>query len=239
MLSRIKDKVKQLVGNHGPEITTCVKIAAHALIPGGGVLVETVGALCDYTNEKSKDISEDEVLAKLESLGNDQIHLLTLIEHLTREFGPTVDQMSNMARYNVPDEALESIVNGAIAQNPALMEIRDQMMALQPELETIQRQNEEMLRNQNLQGDMLEQVKDSVDAALAFVNPMQAEGLSGRAASEFMAKECRFQLTLLNGDFGGAQTALDEMKSLSPHGNRVKICEMALKTSQKKFDDAE
>ena len=119
------------------------------------------------------------------------------------------------------------------------MEIRDQMMALQPELESIQRQNEEMLRNQNLQGDMLEQVKDSVDAALAFVNPMQSEGLSGRAASEFMAKESRFQLALLNGDFGGAQTALDEMKGLSPHGNRVKICEMALKTSQKKFDDAE
>ena len=104
MLKRIKDKTKQLIGTHGPEITTCVKIVAHALIPGGGAVVETVAALCDYTNEKGKEISEAEILSKLEILGNDQVHLLTLLENLTEHFGPTLTQMSTMAQFNMPEQ---------------------------------------------------------------------------------------------------------------------------------------
>ena len=108
-LHRAKDKLKSVIGSHGPEITTCVRIATQALIPGGGALIDTVGVLCDYANEKAKDVSEDEILAKLDSLGRDQDHLMTVIENLTTHFGPTLDQMSSMAQFNVPEEGLQNV----------------------------------------------------------------------------------------------------------------------------------
>ena len=109
-LACLEEKTKQLIGSHGPEITTCVKIAAHALIPGGSAVVETVVALCDYSNEKGKEISEAEILSKLETLGNDQAHLLTLLENLTEHFGPTLSQMSTMAQFNMPEEGLQKVL---------------------------------------------------------------------------------------------------------------------------------
>ena len=54
--NQIKTTTKQIVSNHGPEITTCVKIAAHTLLPGAGALVDVVEDLCDYTNEKAHGI---------------------------------------------------------------------------------------------------------------------------------------------------------------------------------------
>ena len=143
--------------------------------------------------------------------------------------------MSNMARFNVPEEALNSILTTNIANDPTLNAIRTEMMAIQPELVMIQQQNEAMLRQQNLQGDLLEQVKDQVDAALSFVNPMMTEGLSGQQSSDFMIQHQKFQLALLNNDLSGAQKALETMKEFSPNGNQVKVSEIALKAIQKQI----
>jgi hypothetical protein len=39
--NKIKSTTKQIVSTHGPEITTCVKIAAHTLLPGAGAAILT------------------------------------------------------------------------------------------------------------------------------------------------------------------------------------------------------
>ena len=67
---------------------------------------------------------------------------------------------------------------------------------------------------------------------------MQAEGLTGEKASEFMAKESRFIVYFVSGEWEQASKTLDEMKALSAHG-KAKVYEMALKASQKEFDQAE
>ena len=44
----IKEKVKRIAKQHGAEAGLVAKVAVSALVPGGGLLVEGVGALCDY-----------------------------------------------------------------------------------------------------------------------------------------------------------------------------------------------
>ena len=44
----IKEKVKRIAKKHGAEAGLVTKVAVSALVPGGGLLVEGVGALCDY-----------------------------------------------------------------------------------------------------------------------------------------------------------------------------------------------
>ena len=229
------DKLKQIVQNHGPEITNCVKIATHALIPGGGVLVETLCALCDYTNEKAKDITENEVLAKLEELGNDQTHMMTLIEKLNNHFKPTLNQMSTMAEFNVPEEGLQRFFFQALEDNPVLIEVRSEMISIQSELETIKKQNYEVLEKLRLQGDVAENIQSVWDA----INDLQRSASKEELKSDFMMYQSHFQSCTVQGQFDLASQALSRMKELLPQSDIIKMSAIYLESTRKNFDQAE
>ena len=45
----------------------------------------------------------------------------------------------------------------------------------------------------------------------------------------------RFE-SVFNGDFAGAERALEGMKAIPPNGNTSRLCEMALKSTKKDFE---
>ena len=95
-------------------------------------------------------------------------------------------------------DVLEAMINTALeTQDSAL---RDELRALVPNLESVKRQQVQMLSQQALQGDMLAQVQDSLDAALAFNASLAVEGIVGAQIATFLAARGRFQSALPNGD---------------------------------------
>ena len=76
--------------------------------------------------------------------------------------------------------------------------------------------------------DMLSQVQDQLSAALAFNAPLAGEGVVGPQVNVFLGARGRFQSVLLNGDLEGAQSALDQIKGLSPNRNTYRVSAMAL-----------
>ena len=236
MWQDIKDKAKSLVTRHGTEIGTVAKIAAHALMPGAPVLVGAVEALCDYSVDKLDDAQDQELAQMLEELGGDVVQLERVLEHLGGQLEGVISQMTMMASFTSPD-VLEAMFNTALeTQYTAL---RDEMRALVPNLESVKRQQVQMLRQQALQGDMLAQVQDSLDAALAFNAPLASEGIVGAQIATFLAARGRFQSALLNGDHSEAEQALADMRMISPNGNTYRVSEMAFKASIKDFEGAE
>ena len=134
-------------------------------------------------------------------------------------------------------EMLEAMFNNELETQFSML--RDEMRAMVPELETVKKQQAEMLRKQALQGDMLAQVQESINAALAFSAPLASEGIEGPQVSLFLGARGRFQSALLNNDFRGAETALSEMKKISANGNTYRVSEMALRAAKKDFVGAE
>ena len=186
MFEGLKEKAKQLVTRHGAEVGAVAKIAAHALIPGAPLIVSSVEALCDYSAEKAQDIDHATLISKLEALGGDTAHLERVLTHLTGELEGVMGQMSQLAHFGTPPQALEAMINTALESN--FSALRDELRAITPELETIKRQQEATLRAQQLQGDMLHQVQESLDAALSFNAPLAAEGVVGRDGSDEPAR---------------------------------------------------
>lgn len=176
MWQGIKDKAKNLVTRHGVEVGTVAKIAAHALMPGAPILVGAVEALCDYSVDKLDDAHDQALTQMLEQLGGDIAQLEMVLDHLGGQLEGVISQMSMMASFTTPD-VLEAMINTALeTQHSAL---RDELRALVPNLESVKRQQVQMLSQQALQGDMLAQVQDSLDAALAFNAPLASEGIVG------------------------------------------------------------
>ena len=228
---------KSLVVKHGSEVGTVAKIAAHALIPGAPIVVSALESICDYAADKNQEMNDEQMSTMIESLGGDVKHLETLLSHLSGQLDGVVSQMSQMAKFGTPPQALESMMNNMI--DGQFSSLRDELRALTPELETVKRQQEDMLRKQNLQGDMLHQVQESIDAALAFNVPLASEGVVGEQVPLFYAAQGRFQNALLNGDLNGAREAVDAMKAISPNGNTARTSEMSLLAVMKNFEGAE
>ena len=166
MIQKFRDltnAAKNLVTKHGAEVGVVAKIAAHALIPGAPLLVGAVESLCDYAADKSQELTDEIITEMIEGLGGDVQHLEALLGHLSGQLDGVVGQMSQMAGFGTPPQALEAMINSALENQ--FSTLRDELRALAPELETVKRQQESMLRKQNLQGDMLHQVQESLDAA--------------------------------------------------------------------------
>ena len=237
MLSRLKEKVKCLIERHGAEVGAVAKITANALIPGAPIIVGAIEAVCDYTTDKGQDLSDDRMIEVIETLGADVSQLESLLEHMTGQLDGVMSMMAQSARYGSPPQALEAMINTALETQ--FSALRAEIRALTPELETVKRQGEAMLRAQALQGDMLSQVRDQVDAALAFNAPLAGEGVVGPKVTDFLGARGRFQSALLNGDLANAEGALEEMKALSPNGNTYRVSAMALCAAQRNFAGAE
>ena len=237
MFQRIKQLGQNLVQKHGAEVGAIAKIAAHALIPGAPLIVAAVESACDYAADKGQELTDEKITEMIEGLGGDVQHLEALMAHLSGQLDGVVGQMANMTQFGATPEMLEAMMNSAIeGQFSAL---RDELRALTPELETVQRQQEAMLREQSLQGDMLRQVQDQLGAALSYHEPLASEGVVGAQVSIFLGARGRFESALFNGDLTRAERALEEMKAISPNGNTSRLCEMALKSTQKDFEGAE
>ena len=232
MIQHLRDLTtiaKHLVSNHGAEVGAVAKIAAHALIPGAPIVVGAVESLCDYAADKSQELTDETITEMIEGLGSDVRHLESLMGHLSGQLDGVLSQMVQMAQFGTPPMALEAMMNNALESQ--FSELREELRALTPELETVKRQQVALLSQQALQGDMLQQVQDSLDAALAFNAPLAGEGVVGARVSVFLGARGRFQSALLNGDLKGAQSALAEMKAISPNGNTCRVSEMALKAA--------
>ena len=102
--------------------------------------------------------------------------------------GDVLTQMVGMARFQVPEAALRHLVEVALATRADLAGLREELMGIQPELSFIQEQGEALLRGQAFMGDMLSQVKDSVDAALGFCGPLAGEGVRREDAVAVVVK---------------------------------------------------
>ena len=239
--ARVKASAGALIRKHGSEVGAVAKIAARALIPGAPILVGAVEATCDYVANKgqalSAEQSEEAMMRRLSELGGDVAQLASILDLLGGRLEGVFGQMSQMAQFGTPPQALEVMIN--VALESQFSELRAELRALTPELETVKRQGEEMLRQQALQGDMLSQVQDQLSAALAFNAPLVGEGVVGAHVSVFLGARGRFQSALLSGDLEGAQSALDQMKGLSPNGNTYRVSAMALRAALRDFAGAE
>ena len=102
-----------------------------------------------------------------------------------------MSMMTQSARFGSPPQALEAMINTALEAQ--FSELKAEIRALTPELETVKRQGSQMLRQQALQGDMLSQVQDQLSAALAFNAPLSSEGVVGPDISVFLSAQGHFQ----------------------------------------------
>ena len=132
-LMKMKEGISRLVRKHGPELATCAKVATSVLIPGGGVLAGVVEHMCDHV-AKHGDRDDLALTQMIEQLGDDQDHVLKLLNHMESRLDQTLDQMSRARQSGVNEDDLRGIMETAIAQNPALMELRQELMKLQPEI---------------------------------------------------------------------------------------------------------
>ena len=237
MFDTLKEGVRRLVKNHGSEVGVVVKIAAHALLPGAPMLIGATEALCDYASNQDHEQGEAALMEELEALGGDVTHLEMMIGQLSGQLDGLIGQASQMAQFGTPPQALEAMINTALETQ--FSELRDQLWALTPELETVKRQGESLLRGQGLIGDAIQEVKHQLDAALAYNAPLAGEGIVGGQVSMFLGARGRFQSALLNGDLKGAESALVEMRSISPNGNTARVSEMALRATRADFEGAE
>jgi serine/threonine protein kinase len=234
----VKVGLQRLVNKHGVDLATCAKIVTSVLVPGGGVLSTIVEHLCDHVAHQGE--RNDQALQQyIEQLGEDQNHVLALITQMESKLEYTLSQMKQAHQQGVDEVGLQNIIETALAQQPALMEVRKEFLQLQPKIKIIQQQNQKMLENQAFAGEMLSQVKDQVNTALSFCQPMISEGLMGQDAVRFMAAHQRFQGSLLAQDWPRVHACLQEMKQLAPHGATVQVCEMAVKAIHKDFTGAE
>ena len=155
ILARVKASASALIRKHGPEVGAVAKIAAHALIPGAPILVGAIEATCDYAADKGRDLNQDESDAAmtrlLEELGADIAQLESLLGHLAGQLDGVLGQMTHLAQFGTPPEALEAMINMTLETQ--LSALRDEFRALTPELETVKRQGAQMLRQQAIQGD--------------------------------------------------------------------------------------
>ena len=237
MLSKLREKAKCLIERHGAEVGAVAKIAANALIPGAPLIVSAVESVCDYTADKGHDLTDARMTEMIEALGGDVNQLESLLGHMAGQLDGVLAMMAQSAQFGTPPQALEAMINTALEGQ--FSDLRAEIRALTPELETVKRQGSEMLRQQALQGDMLSQVQDQLSAALAFNAPLAGEGIVGPQMNVFLGARGRFQSALLNGDVDGAQSALDQMKGLSPNGNTYRVSAMALRAAKLDFTGAE
>ena len=230
MFDRLKEGARRLVRNHGSEVGAVVKIAAHALLPGAPMLIGATEALCDYASEQGHEQGEVALMEELEALGGDVTHLEMMIEQMSGQLDGVIGMMTQSAKFGAPPQALEAMINSALETQ--FSELRDELRALIPELETVKRQGESLLRGQGLIGDAVKEVKHQLDVALAQSAPLAGEGVVGAQVSVFLGARGRFQSALINGDLEGAESALAEMSSISPNGNTVRVSEMALQSAR-------
>ena len=94
MLSRLRDKAKRLIERHGAEVSAVAKITANALIPGAPVIVSAVEAMCDYTADKSQELTDDRMMEMLDGLGADVGQLDSLLEHMAGQLDGAIAQMT-------------------------------------------------------------------------------------------------------------------------------------------------
>ena len=133
--------------------------------------------------------------------------------HLSGQLDGVVGMMAQSAQFGSPPEALEAMINSAL--NTQFSALREELRALTPELETVKRQMDEMLRAQGAQGDMLHQMRDMFEASVAYSHPLSSEGVSPAQAPRFLAAEGRFKSATVSRDLATAEAALAEMKSIS------------------------
>ena len=110
--------------------------------------------------------------------------VLRLSNSLGGQLDGVISMVTQSAQFGTPPQALEAMIN-TILENQ-FSGLRDEFRALTPELETVKRQGAQMLRAQALQGDMLRQIQDQLDAALAFNAPLADEGVVGPQVSIFL-----------------------------------------------------
>ena len=77
-LMSMKAGLARLVRKHGPELATCAKVATSVLIPGGGVLAEALGHMCDHV-ARHGDRDDAGLTEMIAQLGDDQDHVLKLL----------------------------------------------------------------------------------------------------------------------------------------------------------------
>ena len=169
MFQRIKQFGHNLVQKHGAEVGAVAKIAAHALIPGaadrgGG------GSACDYAADKSQELTDEKITEMIEGYVQ---HLEALMAHLSGQLDGVVGMMAQSAQFGATPEMLEAMMNSALeGQFSAL---RDELRALTPELETVQRQQGRCFASRACK-DTLRQVQDQPGAALSYHEPLASEG---------------------------------------------------------------
>ena len=238
-VQRVKQGIKRMFERHGSEVSACAKIAASALLPGGGILIESVGALCDYSADKGQDLTDERIMETLEGLGDDQEHLATLIGHLSGRLDDVMAQMVMLNGMGAGGDILERTVQTALATREDLAGLRQDMLAIQPELSFIQDQNNALLQGQAFAGDMLSQMMEMLKATQGYGPSFAEEGLTGPSAAQFMSCHQRFHKQILARDLTAAGTTLEEMRVLAPNGDTVKTGEMLLKGLNKDFEGAQ
>ncbi|MBU1433310.1 SUMF1/EgtB/PvdO family nonheme iron enzyme, partial [Myxococcota bacterium] len=235
----VRRRLRGLVEAHGPKIAICGKLAVEALIPGGGLLAKSIEALLEAVKEGSDQAQEHKVEALLKKLGQDQQHVITILNHFENGLKQQLATMSQMAQYQMPEETLKALLTQAMLHDQGLNEVQRALMQIQPTLSEIRQQAELLLEGQALAGDMLVQMRLQLDAALGFFYGLAAEGLTDGQASAFLLARQRFQTALLAGSLALAGEAAAEIQALAPRSNQARVCAMTLKALKRDFIGAE
>ena len=118
MLTKLREKLreqaKRLVERHGAEVGAVAKIAANALIPGAPLIVSAVEAVCDYAADKGQELTDERMTEMIGALGSDVNQLESLLAHMGGQLDGLIGQVSQMAQYGTPPQALEAMINTAL-----------------------------------------------------------------------------------------------------------------------------
>ena len=237
-LQIIKQKSTALIERHGAEVSACARLAVTALIPGGGLIAEAIGMACDYASDKAQEPTDQRFLDAIGEARGDIEQVAQVVSCLEERMGEVLSQMVMMSAYATP-EILTRMCESALATRQDLTGLREGLMGLQPELYAIREQNETLLRGQAFAGDMIAQVRDSLEAALGFCAPLAVEGVARGKEIEFMEAHATFQRALLSGELDEAAGALGRLSALAPLGSTARVCEIALLSVRRDFEGAE
>ena len=79
MLSKLKERGRELIKCHGAEVGVVAKIVANVLIPGAPMVVNAVETVCDYAADKNQELTDEYMMEIIGGLDSDVSQLESLL----------------------------------------------------------------------------------------------------------------------------------------------------------------
>ena len=134
----LRDKIKGLLRRHGSELALCGKIAAKTLLPiGGARIADCLYALFEFAKDKGDDLTEEALLARVEQLGAEQEYLIKIVGELDGRLGETLEQMTQMAGFGLPEEGLQKLLETQLSTQHELAGLRAEWAQLSDALQQL------------------------------------------------------------------------------------------------------